>query len=131
MHYLESAPSLRFAQLIKCFWSLEYQNCGVGEPEPIVPDGCIEIVFNLADRFRRFIGNECGTQPASLVAGQMKQCVLIAPTGDVRLFGIRFQSHGAVPFFRFDLSELANRIVPLCELACKVGQDNIRACTFD
>ena len=46
----------------------------------------------------------------------MKQCVLIAPTGDVRLFGIRFQSHGAFPFFRFDLSELANRIVPLDEV---------------
>ena len=39
-------------------------------PEPIVPDGCVEIVFNLGDRFIKRIGEP---QPRDLLAGQMTQ----------------------------------------------------------
>jgi len=35
-------------------------------PEPVVPDGCVEIIFNLADKFRRYHANgEVETQAAS------------------------------------------------------------------
>jgi AraC-like DNA-binding protein len=114
MQYRETRPSLRFADLVKCFWSLEYQNAGTDEPEPVVPDGCVEIVFNLADRFRRYHANgDIETQAASLVAGQMHKSILIGPSGDVRLFGIRFRPAGAFPFFRFGMSDLADRIISL------------------
>jgi len=114
MLYKESPPSDRFAQLIKCFWSFEDDNAVTGIPEPIIPDGCVEIVFNLADRFRRhYISGKLETQPKSIVVGQMKQAVLIEPLGKVQLFGIRFQSAGAFSYFRFDLDELANRVEAL------------------
>lgn len=114
MNYHETPPSPRLAGYVKCFWSLEIHGPEAGEPEPVVPDGCIEIVFNLADRFRRF--HDSGSvevQPSSLIAGQMRQSILIGPSGDVRLFGVRFQPAGAYAFFRFDMSELADRIEPL------------------
>jgi len=114
MQYRESPPSLRFANLVKCFWSLEYQNSEIGEPEPVVPDGCVEIIFNLSDRFRRYHENgEVENQAASIVAGQMNRSILIGPSGNVRLFGIRFKPTGAFPFFRFGMNELTNRIEPL------------------
>lgn len=114
MNYREIQPSPRFAGLVKCFWSLEYTGNAPAEPEPVVPDGCIEIVFNLSDRFRRYHSNgQVETQPASIIAGQMQQCVLIGPSGSVRLFGIRFDPAGAFPFFRFDVKDLLNRIEPL------------------
>ena len=114
MQYRESRPSPRFADLVKCFWSLEYQNSGVDEPEPVVPDGCVEIVFNLSDRFRRYHEDgEVETQSSSLVAGQMQSSILIGPSGNVRLFGIRFRPTGAFPFFRFGMNDLNNRIEPL------------------
>jgi len=114
MKYVETPPSLRLADLVKCFWSLEYSPSGAGEPEPVVPDGCIEIIFNLADRFRRYHASGLvETQAASLIAGQMHRSILIGPTGNVHLFGIRFKPAGAFPFFRFGMSDLVDRVESL------------------
>ncbi len=114
MNYQETLPSPRLAGYVKCFWSLEIPGPQAGEPEPVIPDGCIEIVFNLGDRFKRFHDHGgVEVQPSSLIAGQMRQSILIGPSGEVRLFGIRFQPAGACTFFRFDMSELADRIEPL------------------
>lgn len=112
MHYLEKQPSPHLAEYVKCFWSMEDSApATLAAPEPVVPDGCLEIVFNLADRFHRFhAANDIETQPATIVAGQMRRSVLIKPTGRISLFGIRFQHAGAFPFFQFSLSELTDRI---------------------
>jgi AraC-like DNA-binding protein len=112
MQYLERPPSPHLAQYVKCYWTLEEDTAAQGaEAEPVVPDGCIEIVFNLADRFERLHGqNSIETQPATIVAGQMSKSVMIRPTGQIALFGVRFRQTGAFPFFRFALSELTDRI---------------------
>lgn len=123
MNYQETPPSPRLAGYVKCFWALEFNGVEAGEPEPVVPDGCIEIVFNLADRFRRFHENgNFEIQPSSLIAGQMRQSILIGPSGEVRLFGVRFQPDGAYAFFRFDMSDLADRIEPLDTVWTSVGE---------
>jgi len=111
MQYRESQPSHRFLRLVKCFWSLEY--AGNSEPEAIIPDGCIEIIFNLGDRFHRYDATGPTRQPRNLIAGQMRHSVLIAPSGLVRLFGIRFHPLGAHRFFKLDMQELTDRIEPL------------------
>ena len=115
MKYLERSPSPRLAEYVKCFWSLEDLQTPDGEQsEPVVPDGCIEIIFNLSDRFRRYHANgEIELQPSSIVAGQIETNILIGPSGDVRLFGIRFKAAGAFPFFDLEMNALANRIEPL------------------
>jgi AraC-like DNA-binding protein len=114
MLYRETMPTERFAEYIKCFWSLEDSPATAVEPEPVVPDGCIEIVFNLSDRFHRhYQSGEVEMQPASLVAGQMDRGILIRPSGAVKLFGIRFKPAGAYPFFSIDLGEIFGRIVDL------------------
>src|SRR5215468_1301133 len=113
MRYFEVQPA-SLAPYVRCFWSLEHERPeDAAEREPILPDGCVEIVFNLGDRFKRFHGD--GTielQPRSIVAGQMRGSVLIGPTGSVRLFGIRFRPAGARAFFRFPLFEITDRIEP-------------------
>lgn len=114
MQYLETPPSPRFADLITCFWSLEDAVSGAREPEPVIPDGCVEIIFNLADRFRRYHSSGAvETQEASLIAGQMLRSILIGPSGKVLLFGIRFKPAGAFPFFRFAMKDLADRVESL------------------
>jgi len=52
MEYFEAGPSPRLAGFIKCFWAIR-SDVGSGTPEPVLPDGCPEIVFNLADPFLR------------------------------------------------------------------------------
>ncbi len=114
MNYQESQPSPRLARYVKCFWSLKGVGSGTEAPEPVVPDGSIEIIFNLADRFRRLHNDGMiEIQPANIVAGQMRSHVTIGPGGDVRLLGVRFHPAGAFLFFRCALSELTDRIEDL------------------
>lgn len=118
MQYRETLPSPKLRPFIKCFWSLEQTPLeAAGSREPVLPDGCFEIVFNLADRFRKFNSEEdIELQPRTLVAGQMTRSIVIGPSGDVNLFGVRFQPTGAYPFFGFPMAEMTNRIASLDEL---------------
>ena len=117
MKYRESKPSLPFAGYIKCFWSIEHEAVGQAPPEPVLPDGCPEIVFNLADRFERLHTNgEVETQAAAIVSGQIRSRILIRPAGAVNLFGVRFQPAGAYAFFGVPLNELTDRVDSLFDV---------------
>lgn len=115
MYYAEIAPSKDLAKYVKCFWTLEQSSAEAAcAPEPVIPDGCIEIIFNLADRFRRHHRDgSVETQSSAIVAGQMREFAQIEPTGRVSLLGIRFRHAGAYPFFRFSLADLTGRIEDL------------------
>ncbi len=42
----------------------------------------MEIIFNLADRFRRFYSNgKIEIQPRTIIVGQMRQAIQIEPLG--------------------------------------------------
>lgn len=83
-------PPPLIADSIKSIWWARGTKQEFEAPEPIVPDGCVEIVFNLGDRF---INAETGArQPRALLAGQMTRPVIALPTGDVDLIGVRFKT---------------------------------------
>lgn len=115
MKYGEIQPSNRLSKYVKCFWTLEAGTYPAGgAPEPVMPDGCIELIFNLADPFRRYHANGAlEQQPRSIIAGQMRNCAMIEPSGRIDLFGVRFQHAGASPFFKIPLSELTDNIIDL------------------
>jgi AraC-like DNA-binding protein len=118
MDYREAGPSSPFAKFIKCFWSIDYKKQGgVSTPEPVLPDGCPEIVFNLSDRFLRLRSGDETVQPSTILAGQMTKRVLIRPSGHVSLFGVRFTPAGAFQLLRFPVSEITNEIVELSAVA--------------
>ncbi len=119
MLYREFRPSERLSPDVECFWLLEgYDKSESARPERLLPDGCIELIVNLGDRFRECLddGSEV-VQPLRLVAGQMTRPLHVMPTGSVRLFGIRFTPGGTVPFFDCPPAELTNRIVELDAVA--------------
>ena len=47
----------------------------------------------------------------------MTQPILISPTGQVQLIGIRFHPGGTAPFFRLPMHELTNQVVELGSVA--------------
>jgi hypothetical protein len=72
MRYSEIPPSPVLRRYIRCFWTLEAASEASTPPEPVMPDGRIELIFNLADPFRRFHADGyVETQRLSIVAGQM------------------------------------------------------------
>ena len=83
-------------------------------PEPIFPDGCTEIVLNLADPFQRIHADgRIERQPGMFLVGQMDEFTRVQSTGPVRAFGVRFRPAGARPFLWFPQQEAAGQILAL------------------
>jgi len=107
-------PSGRLAPYIKCFWRLEGPVENSSSPEPIFPDGCMEIVLNLADPFQRIhTDGRIERQPGMFLVGQMDRFTRVQPAGSARAFGVRFRPGGARPFLWFPQQEAAGQIVAL------------------
>lgn len=125
MRYRTFPPSPRLAQYVECFWTLESEEKTSSlSPERILPDGCVEIIFNLADPFRRYhFDGAVEVQPRTLIAGQMQHHALIEPTGRVKLFGVRFHPGGAYRVFHFPVSELTNRIISFGDVWSRFGKE--------
>lgn len=108
MQFSLSSPGARLAGVVKTIWRASGTRAEFSTPEPIVPDGCVEIVFNLGDRFVDEAGQ---LQPRALLAGQMTRPVVAMPTGDVDLLGVRFFSGRAATALRVPMWELQDRLI--------------------
>lgn len=126
MDYREALPSAEFSRFIRCFWSLKYRSpVGAADPETVLPDGCPEIVFNLSDRFRQMFSTGEEYQPPALFAGQMRRPINIRPSGNVHLFGVRFQPAGAAPVLVSPLNDFTDRIVDLADAGARSAASEI------
>ena len=110
MFYREIPPALHLRDLVKCYWVLQSGGAdGVRHAERILPDGCVEVVFNFSDPFHHLRDNQAAaSQPAALAVGQMRAHMLIQPGRAIDLFAIRFRPGGAFPFFGFPLRALTD-----------------------
>lgn len=119
MRYQEIQPAPPVNKFVECFWTLESGPAvASAQPERILPDGCAEMILNFGARFSE--QQESGhrkLQPLHFFVGQMTRPMLITPTGDVQLLGIRFHPGGTFPFLRQPLHELTNQVVPLGQLS--------------
>lgn len=113
--YRELPPPTDLEAAVECVWTLRERG-GAGRPERVLPDGRVEIVLNLADRFERLAGGAAEPQPAALLVGPTTRHMQIRPTGDVDLVGIRLRPGGAVAILGEPLSSLADRSLPLADV---------------
>lgn len=120
MIYNEARPSFPFSDIVDRYWSIEYDGVSDAPAEPVLPDGCPEIVFNLADRFQRIpTYGEVETQASAIVSGQLRKRIMIRPTGRVSLFGVRFRPHAAFGFLGVAMTSLTDHVVPLSNVIGK------------
>jgi AraC-like DNA-binding protein len=116
--YREVLPAAPLRRYIECYWFLRAPDRRPSEAQPILPDGCMEIVFHLGAPFRRcHPDGRTETQPVRMLVGQMDHPVTVLPSGLVDVVGVRFHPSGAHPLFRFPMSELRNELVPLGDVA--------------
>ena len=112
-----SAGSL-LADYIQCYWTIT-SNSQIHSPvfNRILPDGCIDIIFNLGDPFYR-VSHDLSVNylPQNFVVGAMRQPLVVGLTGQVEVIGVRFKPGGAYPFFRFPLNEMTDHLVALDDL---------------
>ena len=113
-HYEEIDPPGDLAAHVRCLWRLRGPSAAGAPPEPILPDGCVELVLNFADPFVRHTGNGAShSQALRLVTGQITRAITIAPSGRMDLWGIRFHPWAAAAFLNVQGTDLRDRMVTL------------------
>jgi AraC-like DNA-binding protein len=105
---------------VHCYWILEGR--GTGVPEPIIPDGRLEIVLHYGVRFERHhVDGTIERQPAALIVGQMLAPISVGYTGNAGVAGIRLRPAAAGTVLRGRAAELTNRAIDLEDLFGPTG----------
>ena len=111
MHYQEFVPTSVLRPFVRCYWHM----ASGGEPAAeitnrILPDGCIDILYNLSDPLRR-LGFEEELRQSTYLIGAMRKPSLVRFGRNLDVVGIRFQPGGAYPFLRTALHEISDQAV--------------------
>src|SRR6185436_18151660 len=94
MRYAQYAPSQALAPVVECYWILEGEDCA--EPQPIVPDGRVEIVLHFGDRFERHHADgRVERQDPALLVGQLLAPIRLACRGRAGVAAIRLRPAAA------------------------------------
>lgn len=124
MDYREVRPGPPLRRFLECFWFLSAEDADGAPPEPVLPDGCTELIVHFGDPFRRVTAaGNFETQPRAFFVGEMTRPLVVQPSRRVRTMGIRFRPGGAYPFLGIPMRELVDSAVPLEELWGDTARD--------
>lgn len=121
MDYREYPPPPALRPYVRCIWTLEApapSGSANGEAEePVLPDGCPELIVHYGDRYRVRNGtvadHEAKPQPYAIVAGTLRTAIDLEPTGATGFISARFEPHGATGLFHDSALEFTDRMVDL------------------
>ncbi len=115
MNYSETKPRGLSARFVKLYWELSYNPTEIaGGPEPVLPDGCVEIIFDFRDRFVTYLSADVTQiQPRSIVAGQLTSRLMIGPSGETDIFGVRLRSESAFSLLGISMAEIRDQVIDL------------------
>jgi len=127
MNYQERRPSPALRPFVHRLWLLEGRPDAL-IPEPVLPDGHVEIIVHAGDPFALASADgSLATQATTLVAGQLTRAIALAPRGFARVVGARLRAHGLHALFGMPQRDVTDRVVDLHDvdrrLACTLRQD--------
>jgi AraC-like DNA-binding protein len=103
--------------VVRAIWSLE-GNTGEADFQPIVSDGCVELVFNVGDTFvQRTIDGVEVRQPRAMVVGPTERPTLVKSGRHVDVIGVRLQPWATAAVLGADASALRDRVVSLGDVS--------------
>ncbi len=105
--YREYRPSRRWESYVACYWTLRCRASEIGVTHRIIPDCCVDIIFDL----------HASTDAAGAFAvGIMTAYEALRLNAETSLFGIRFYSDRARSLFGYPVSELKGDRAQLTDL---------------
>lgn len=107
--YEEHPVDARLAPYVACVWTYDVAG-GVGGAHPVMPDGCIDLLF------------DSGADALDVV-GTMTRTLWAENCGPTQFVGVRFRAGGAVPFVRDRADLLTNDVVAADTCLGKAGAD--------
>lgn len=113
-------PGRPLGEFVELLWLYEGFARPAHERERLLPDGSVEVVFNLAEDKIRLYDREdtrkFRTFPGSIISGPHTQFFVIDTAEQGVVAGIHFKPGGAYPFLKMPGSELHNQHVGLEEI---------------
>ncbi|MBE8722491.1 DUF6597 domain-containing transcriptional factor [Sphingobacterium pedocola] len=95
MDYKTFQPHSDLDSLVKFYWTLQVPFDPKNQKQKIIPDGCIEMTFNFADKIKKYTSDtESILQDTAMIMGQRTKSFDILPTGKVDTFAICFYPIG-------------------------------------
>ncbi len=117
MNYQTFKPHKDLESIVKFYWTLEVPFDPKNKKQKIVPDGCIEMTFNLGNKIKRYTSeNDFILHPNAMVMGQRTKSYYILPVGNVDTFAICFYPIGFGNFVKTTLENLVDKETPIAEL---------------
>lgn len=117
MNYQTFAPHPDLEAIVKFYWTLEVPFDPNNDRQKIIPDGCIEMTFNMAEHIKRYVSDtEYIVHRKPMVMGQRTKSYFIEPLGEVDSFAICFYPHGFANFVNTPLKDLVDQEVTLAAL---------------
>jgi AraC-like DNA-binding protein len=114
MIYRVFPPHRRLACHVACLWYLRKPADASAPPDRVLPDGCMELVFNLRTPFSRADATgRFERQPPAILVGQLSRFMLLHSTTEAEVLAVRFAPAGGHAIFRLDLDEITDRHVAL------------------
>jgi len=119
--YREFMPCKALLPYVACYWTVDFQASDRHYTHRIIPDGCIDIIFDL---------KAPSNANAAFAVGLMTSYETIELSASCSLFGIRFFAESASRFIKCSASELAGYQANLDDLWGKEGSsfmDEVRS----
>jgi AraC-like DNA-binding protein len=111
--------------IVTAYWRV----LGDGSKVPssaVLPDGQVELVFNLGDPVGLAGPAFTGLQPPRAVVGLLSKALRLDYQGRVNTLGIRFHPARGAGFLGMFAPELAERLLPLSEVCARLDQEFTR-----
>ena len=100
MQYAEHPIPAALASAVRCVWTLQGDAPPApADPQPILPDGCAELILNLGEPFEELDEGVWQKQTARFLYGQLTKAIQLRPTGATAMVGVRFQPWGVYQLF--------------------------------
>jgi hypothetical protein len=120
--YQEWLPeSVRLAEIVTAYWRV----LGDGSHVPtsaVLPDGHVELVFNLGDPVGLVGPAYRGLQPDRTVVGPLSKALRLEYRGFVNTFGIRLHPARGAGFLGQPATELAERVLELSQVSASLDR---------
>lgn len=120
MAYLEIQPHPALQSYIDAYWISEMTGHALHKTK-ILPDGCVDIIFNIEDDYRTEAGTILMNSEAIYLIGTMMRFKEYETAGKAKLLGIRFKPGAFSYFFKLSsLHEFTDQSIELKNIALPV-----------
>lgn len=111
MSYRQFQPDPGLHPYIDAYWTVRTEKT-VNEITRILPDGCMDIIYNAGRELRNVAGNLTFKNETAYLLGTMTRFIDTPSHDNSHLIGIRFKPLGFAAFFKsFSLHEITNQTI--------------------